>query len=153
MNPMRLQLIHDKIFILFICIITFIVNNQVIIPDIMESRNIVTAREMVYDGNWMIPTLNGELRLEKPPLPTWLTAVAEVVSPDSLFLQRTMAGLAAILLVFYFYYFTRFLPGIHYIAAIMLFCTIYNVILLGRTASLASYWHSFMLSVIYFLAK
>lgn len=57
-------------------------NNEVITPDIMESRNIITAREMVYDGHWMVPTMNGDLRLEKPPLPTWLTAVAELAVPS-----------------------------------------------------------------------
>ena len=30
----------------------------------MESRNLITAREMVSEGNWLIPTMNGELRLE-----------------------------------------------------------------------------------------
>lgn len=59
----------------------------------MEARNMVTAREMVHDGNWLVPTMNGDLRLEKPPLPTWLTAVAEMISPDNLALQRAMAGL------------------------------------------------------------
>ena len=89
--------------ILVICIISFFINNRVVVPDIMEARNMVTAREMVHDGNWLVPTMNGDLRLEKPPLPTWLTAVAEMISPDNLALQRAMAGLAAILLVVFFY--------------------------------------------------
>ena len=84
--------------ILLICIISFFINNRVVVPDIMEARNMVTAREMVHDGNWLVPTMNGDLRLEKPPLPTWLTAVAEMISPDNLALQRAMAGFAAILL-------------------------------------------------------
>ena len=33
-----------------VCLVTFFANNQVITPDIMESRNIITAREMVYEG-------------------------------------------------------------------------------------------------------
>lgn len=89
--------------ILLICIISFFINNRVVVPDIMEARNMVTAREMVHDGNWLVPTMNGDLRLEKPPLPTWLTAVAEMISPDNLALQRAMAGFAAILLVAFFY--------------------------------------------------
>ena len=35
-----------------ICIISFFINNRVVVPDIMEARNMVTAREMVHDGNW-----------------------------------------------------------------------------------------------------
>ncbi|MGM5470766.1 ArnT family glycosyltransferase [Flavobacteriaceae bacterium LMO-SS05] len=42
---------------------------------IMEARNFITAREMVTDGNWLLTTMNGVARYEKPPLPTWLTAV------------------------------------------------------------------------------
>ena len=96
------------VFIVILCSITFFVNNRVVVPDIMESRNIVTAREMVYDGNWIVPTMNGDLRLEKPPLPTWITAIAEIISPDSLALQRGMAGIAATMLVLFFF-FTTFL--------------------------------------------
>ncbi|MBE3112609.1 MAG: glycosyltransferase family 39 protein, partial [Acidobacteria bacterium] len=48
------------------------------VTDLMEVRNLVTAREMVDTGRWLIPTMNGALRLEKPPLPTWAAAVAGI---------------------------------------------------------------------------
>jgi 4-amino-4-deoxy-L-arabinose transferase-like glycosyltransferase len=32
----------------------------------------VTAREMLQSGNWILPTLNGNLRINKTPLPYWL---------------------------------------------------------------------------------
>ena len=83
----------------------FFINNGAIFADIMESRNIITAREMVYDHNWLVPTMNGELRLEKPPLPTWIAAITEMISPDNLPLQRAMAGFAAVMLVLFFYKF------------------------------------------------
>ena len=51
-----------------------LMGNSHIVPDIMESRNLIAAREMVEEGNWLIPTMNGELRLAKPPLPTWISA-------------------------------------------------------------------------------
>ena len=101
----------------------------------MESRNIITAREMVYDGNWIIPTMNGESRLEKPPLPTWITAVAEMISPDNISLQRGMAALAAILLVAYFYLFASRIMKQNPLVPTLLLCTCYNIILMGRTAS------------------
>ena len=50
------------VLLCLVCLTTFFVDNSVLVPDIMESRNIVTAREMVYDGNWIAPTMNGELR-------------------------------------------------------------------------------------------
>lgn len=89
-------------WIITLCIAAFFVNNGALQTDIMESRNIVTAREMVSDGNWLVPTMNGELRLEKPPLPTWVAAVVETVVPDNLKAQRAAAddgrGMDALLL-------------------------------------------------------
>ncbi len=136
-----------------VCLAAFFANNEVITPDIMESRNIVTAREMVYDGHWIIPTMNGELRLEKTPLPTWLTAVAEAVSPDNLALQRGMAGLAALLLVVYFWKFARRILRLKPLIPTLLLCTCYNVILMGRTATWDIYCHAFMMGGIYHLAQ
>ena len=46
---------------------------------IMEARNFITAREMVQDNNWLLTTMNGEARYQKPPLPTWLTAVSGIL--------------------------------------------------------------------------
>lgn len=134
-------------------VITFFVNNHVLVPDIMESRNIITAREMVYDGNWVVTTMNGDLRLEKPPLPTWGTALAEIVSPDSLFMQRAMAGCAALLLVFFFYRFAKRILNINPVLAALILCTCYNVVLMGRTASWDIYCHAFMMAAICIMAE
>lgn len=41
---------------------------------IQEVRVAETAREMLVSQDWLIPRYNGELRLQKPPLPYWLTA-------------------------------------------------------------------------------
>ena len=44
----------------------------------MENLNIATALELRRDhpGKWLIPTLEGEPRVKKPPLTAWLTAAA-----------------------------------------------------------------------------
>ena len=135
-----------------VCIITFFVNNQVLVPDIMESRNIITAREMARGGDWIVPTMNGELRLEKPPLPTWVTAIAEMAAPDNVALQRGRAGRAALLLPFFFYKYASRVLKIEPVVPTLLLCTCYNVILMGRTASWDIYTHAFMMGGIYFLA-
>lgn len=143
------------IFLLVICFFTFFINNRVIYADIMESRNLVTAREIVSDGNWLIPTMNGELRLEKPPLPTWIAAVIEWISPDNLFLQRAAAGMTATLLVFFLYAFAAYMTKNEWfglISAVAL-CTSFNVILMGRTATWDIYCHSFMLGAIFLIFK
>ena len=92
------------LFILVVCWFAFFMHNGVLYPDIMEARNFVTAREMVEFDNWLVPTMNGELRFAKPPLPTWVAALVEMVSPDNLVLQRAMAGLVATLMVFFLYF-------------------------------------------------
>lgn len=41
--------------------------------DIMEARNFILAQSMAQDGNRFILDLFTEIRLDKPPLPVWLT--------------------------------------------------------------------------------
>ncbi|HLV15804.1 MAG TPA: glycosyltransferase family 39 protein [Xanthomarina sp.] len=68
--------------ILSICLFTAIAllpHLDVIPVTIMEARNFISAREMVQDGNWLLTTMNGEARYEKPPLPTWLTAISGMI--------------------------------------------------------------------------
>src|SRR5690554_4462072 len=68
--------------ILSICLFTAIAllpHLDVIPVTIMEARNFISAREMVQDGNWLLTTMNGEARYEKPPLPTWLTAISGIL--------------------------------------------------------------------------
>src|SRR3954462_6535954 len=57
----------------------------------VENLNIATALELRRDhpDNWLIPTLEGEARIKKPPLTAWVTAlgirpatVADLSSPD-----------------------------------------------------------------------
>ncbi len=40
-------------------------------PD--EGRNAEVVREEIVEGHWLIPTFNGEPRLQKPPLYYWVT--------------------------------------------------------------------------------
>lgn len=49
----------------------------------MENFNVITAMEMERDGHWLLPTLNGAPRLQKPPLTQWITAWG-IMSSDSL---------------------------------------------------------------------
>jgi 4-amino-4-deoxy-L-arabinose transferase-like glycosyltransferase len=41
-----------------------------------EAVNVATALEIRRTGHWFKPTLQGQLRLNKPPLTAWLTAAA-----------------------------------------------------------------------------
>ena len=63
---------------------------------------------MVSDGNWLVPTMNGELRLEKPPLPTWVAGGIEKFFPDSLSAQRAAASVMACMWVVYLFLLVRY---------------------------------------------
>ena len=144
-NPVRQWLL---LVVVFCC--AFFVNNEAIFVDIMESRNLITAREMVYDGNWLTPTMNGELRLEKPPLPTWIAAGIEFISPDNIGLQRAVTGMAGVLLAVFLYLlaFRLTRDRLYAFIAVLLLCTSYSIVLMGRTASWDIYCHAFMVVAI-----
>ncbi len=137
---------RDLLLLIVLSFFAFFIHNQALKPDIMECRNMVAAREIVESGRWLVPTMNGQLRLKKPPLPTWLTAATYAVRPDSLALQRGMAGIFGLLLVLGFYETVRELTGRRREAlfAALVLITCYNVVLMGRTASWDIYCHAFV---------
>ena len=90
-------------WIIATCIAIFFINLDAILINIMEARNFITAREMIQDGNWILTTLNGEPRYQKPPLPTWLTAISAMTfGLKSLTALRLPAALVTLLLVVFF---------------------------------------------------
>lgn len=50
---------------------------------IHETRVLETAREMTVTGDWLIPHYDGGIRLQKPPLPYWATAIMFKVTGDA----------------------------------------------------------------------
>ena len=99
---------HKKhlFFLLLASVAIFTSHLDITFVDIMESRNFITAREMLRNGNWIHTTMNLEPRYEKPPLPTWMTAAsASVFGLDSIAGLRLPAALMAIFLVFTSYFF------------------------------------------------
>lgn len=135
------------------CFFTFFINHNVIPADLMEARNLATAQEMVRTGNYLVPTMNGELRLEKPPLPTWIAAGVEHILPDNLSAQRSVAGTIASLMVLFFFLLVRRITKEHLLALIsaIVLTTSFSVVMMGRTATWDIYCHSFMLIAIYFM--
>ena len=77
--------------------------------DLMESRNFITAREIVFNNEWLVTTLNGQYRFEKPPLPTWFTAVIMKLSNNfsDEWLLRLPVAFVSVLLIFFIYRFVQ----------------------------------------------
>ncbi|MCS2956809.1 glycosyltransferase family 39 protein [Bacteroides salyersiae] len=131
------------LIIAVVCLFAFFINNQIIPADLMESRNLATAQEMVRTGNYLIPTMNGELRLEKPPLPTWIAAGVEHIAPGNLIVQRYASGVMASLMVVFLYLIVLRLTRHRKTALFsgIVLATCFNIVLMGRTASWDIYCH------------
>jgi len=122
--------------------------------NIMEARNFTTAREMVQNKEYLLTTLNGEPRYQKPPLPTWLTAISgKVFGFNSLYALRLPVVLITILMVLTFFHLSKrigFSPCSSFNNALILITSFY-IFWAGRDNQWDMYTHSFMLVSIYFL--
>lgn len=143
------------IFVILLAAVSFFMNNTALPTDIMEARNMVTAREIADEGNWLVPTMNGTLRLEKPPLPTWVAATVETVMPDSLAAQRAVAGIMGTIWTIFFFLLVKTISKNEDLSllSVIVLLTCYQVVLMGRTATWDIYCHAFMTGAIYFLTK
>ena len=124
---------------------------------LMEARNFITAKEMIQNGNWLIPTMNGQLRLAKPPLPTWLTALSGLAAGniENVAALRFPAACMAVLLVFFLYALASQLTSdklIPFLSALVLSTSLLFVVV-GRQGTWDIYCHSFMAGAIWLLVK
>ena len=121
---------------------------------IMEARNFITAREMIEDGNWFLTTMNGEPRYQKPPLPTWLTAISALLfGIKSLFALRLPAMImVAVIGVFaYLLSFKLLDKSTHSLINALITITSFYVVAIIIEAPWDIFTHGFMLIGIYYL--
>jgi len=142
--------------LLLITFVAFVVNNGAIEANIMEARNLTTAREMLQKNNWLEPTMNGELRLEKPPLPTWIAAATMYFTGDeNLSLLRLPSALAALLLVFFLFKLTTELTEDQLLPFLVAgtASTSFYIFFMARDISWDIFCHSFMIGAIWLFHK
>lgn len=84
--------------ITIIVLIMLNINIDVLDVTIMEARNFITAREMLIDGNWLLTTMNGEARYQKPPLPTWFAAISGLLFGIKNILALRFPGIIMVIL-------------------------------------------------------
>lgn len=160
--------IGNKHILIFLAVLILLLGNGVVIPDIMECRNLVTAREMLTDGHWLMPTMNGALRLEKPPLPTWIAALTMGSIGQSWMLVRLVPALMGVFLLIYFYKLmeavgesvglsagkSQAARGYTFpLVSSLILLTCYNFVLASKTVSWDIYCHAFQMAGIYYLFK
>jgi len=83
--------------IVTVVLIMLCINIDVLDVTIMEARNFITAREMITDGNWILTTMNGEPRYQKPPLPTWLAAISGLLFGAKSILALRLPGILMVI--------------------------------------------------------
>ena len=153
------RLFGDKIyghalFLIVVCYFAFFYASDSFFVNIMEARNFVTAREMIEKGNWLVPTMNGQLRLAKPPFPTWITALfGSWFGIENIRMLRFPAGIIGSLLVLFMYLFSFSLNKNRMLALVnsLILASGFYVVYLGRTGTWDIYCHSFMLGAIFLL--
>jgi len=139
-------------WVILACIGIFFVNLDALIVNIMEARNFVTAREMLHDGNWILTTLNGEARYQKPPLPTWLTAFSAMMfGLKSIWALRLPAAILALILVVTTYKLSAkaFKWNAFACVGALILATSFYVVSAGRDANWDIFAHGFMMVCIY----
>ena len=144
------------VLLILVGIAVFFVNLDAIYINIMEARNFITAREMLNDNNWIFTTMNAEPRYEKPPLPTWLTAISmSVFGMEGLFGLRLPSAIMGLILVVFIYKFllkiTRNIE-LSFLAGIIATTSFY-IVFSSRDGQWDIYTHSFMMLAIFFLYR
>ena len=144
------------IFIIIATSLVFTINLNYIDITIMEARNFVTAREMLIDNNWFMPTFNGEPRYQKPPLPTWITALSTTIfGVKTLYFYRLPSFLFVAATAITSYYFSLELIKNKKDSLMNSFITLtsFYIIAIALEAPWDIYSHGFMFIAIYFLYK
>ncbi|HSQ46069.1 MAG TPA: phospholipid carrier-dependent glycosyltransferase [Lutibacter sp.] len=121
---------------------------------IMEARNFITAREMVQDNHWLLTTINGEARYQKPPLPTWLTAFSGILfGINNVWALRLPAALMVLFSGICIYYLSLKLKlsKIQSLNNGLILVTSFYVFAIIIEAPWDIFAHGFMLAGLYFL--
>ena len=101
-----------------------------------ESRWARVAQEMIETGDWIVPRQQGEPFPDRPPLNSWAMIVASQLTGQlNLVAIRLPAVLATLLTTLLVYLYTRnFLSRVGAFAAGAAYCTMIQVLQLGRLA-------------------
>jgi len=152
------MLSHNKtthiILLVTVCLLVFFVHLDVLYVNIMEARNFLSARDMLRENNWLLTTMNALPRYEKPPLPTWLTAISGAIfGLKNVAALRLPSALASLLLVLVSYNFIFKLTKLRTQAFItsLILATSFYIVFSGRQGTWDIYTHSFMMAAIYAL--
>jgi 4-amino-4-deoxy-L-arabinose transferase-like glycosyltransferase len=102
---------HYLLLIALALVLFFVNLGGATLWDLDEGRNATAALEMMESGNWIVPTFNAKLRVDKPALIYWLQIAAYRTFGVSEFSARLPSALAALLTVLVCYELARSMFG------------------------------------------
>ncbi len=147
---------HYIRLLIFFVLLMLLPNLSVIPVSIMESRDFITAREMITDNHWLLTTMNEVPRYEKPPLPTWLAAIsASIFGVKSVFGMRLPGVLMVVLLGIFSFKFSQFFLNnrAHSFRNALILVTSFYVIGIILEAPWDIFTHAFMLMALFYLVQ
>ncbi len=149
-----MKTLKDNPFLILIMAsaVIFTAHLDALIVNIMEARNFISAREMLHDGNWLLTTLNAEPRYQKPPLPTWLTAISGAIfGIKNIAALRLPAAILGLITVIFSYKTALKLNGNKTYAFIsgLVLATSFYIVASGRDGQWDIFTHGFMMVCIY----
>ncbi|MCX7627557.1 MAG: glycosyltransferase family 39 protein [Methylophilaceae bacterium] len=103
-----------------------------------EARRAVPVREMLASGDWLIPTLNGQLYISKPPLLYWLAAIpATLFGSTAEWVVRLPSAISAMLVTWLTFLAVRRRFGeIPAVLAVLILATSAGFTMFGRSAEI-----------------
>jgi 4-amino-4-deoxy-L-arabinose transferase-like glycosyltransferase len=147
---------YPLLSILIACLGLYFLNLESLQLSLMEARNFVVAREMLTEGNWLLTTMNGLTRYEKPPMPPWmLTPFISTMGLQDIIAYRLPTSIMASLGVFIMYFFVKDYSNDRRLALIsaLVLATSYYYIAIRFEAPSDTYTHVFMFAGVYCLYK
>lgn len=147
---------YPVLFLSLFIAIMLLPNLDVLQVTIMEARNFITAREMINNDHWILTTMNGVARYQKPPLPTWLSAISTIIfGTKSVFGMRLPAVFMIMVVGNYMFYLSRNIlkSTEHSIVNALVAISSFYIIGITIEAPWDIFTHGFMLIAIYNLHK
>ena len=92
-----------------------------------EAKNASCAMEMMQRGDWVVPTFNGLLRTDKPPLHYFFMMASYEIFGVSPFSARLFSVVMGLLTIWVVYFFTKRMVGAGpaFFASLILVCSLY----------------------------
>jgi hypothetical protein len=152
---MKMKKWQQYAFFAIICFFLFFIHIGADEVDTQEAYNWVAAREIVENNQWLVPTMKEEIRIVKPPVPTWITSAVILIAGkynNYAFMRIPSAFMAIIMIIATWGFMKSYSKDddLSFLTAIILATNVLTIVL-GRRNSPDIYANAFMMAGIWAL--